>query len=295
MQKSVNKILPRAYGLYFNALSLLSKRKTAEKAFYLFSTVRKGSVLSHQKEYLDGAKKELLCIENHEIQAYHWPGAGDTVILIHGWESNTFRWRNLIAKLQAADFNIIAFDAPGHGYSSGSKLHVPLYAKILRHVIEKYRPKHLISHSVGGMTVIYNENTSPTSGVEKIVTVASPSEFYEIMNHFQMLLKFNDRVMRALDAHVFERFGFRIREFSTSEFVRTNTKKGLLFHDKLDKVTPYHASQKVHANWYGSRLISTEGLGHSMHQDEINDAIIGFLGVPSSDLPLSTNKKCKTN
>ncbi len=217
-------------------------------------------------------------MENHAIQIYHWHGAGETVLLVHGWESNTFRWRNLIAKLKAADFNIMAFDAPGHGYSTGHKLHVPLYAKVLRNIIEKYRPTHLVSHSVGGMAVIYNENTNPSFSVEKIVTVASPSEFYEIMNHFQNLLKFNNRVMSALDDYVLDSFGFRIREFSTSEFVRTNTKKGLLFHDKLDKITPYHASQNVHANWDGSRLISTKGLGHSMHQDEINDTIIGFLG-----------------
>lgn len=265
------------YGGYFNILSLVSKRKTARKAFALFCTVRKGRVLRNQEEYLDAAKKELLRIEGYDIQTYHWPGNAETVLLIHGWESNTFRWRNLIAKLKAADFNIIAFDAPGHGYSSGSKLHVPLYAKILRHIIKNYLPKHLIGHSVGCMTVIYNENKNPSPSVEKIVTVAGPSEFHEIMDHFQNLLQFNDRVMRALDTYIFDRFGFCIREFSTSEFVRTNTKKGLLFHDKLDKITPYHASEKVHANWTGSRLIATEGLGHSMHQDEITDAIVGFL------------------
>jgi len=277
MRKLLNRILPKAYGLFYNVLAVFSKRKTAEKAFNFFSTVRKGNVLPPQKEYLDTAKKHYLEIADHQIQTYHWSGAGETVLLIHGWESNTFRWRNLIAKLRTADFNIIAFDAPGHGYSSGHNLHVPLYAKVLQHMIEKYRPKHLVSHSVGGMTVIYNEKTNPSPDVEKIVTVAAPSEFHEIMGHYQNLLQFNNRVMGALDAYVFDSFGFRIREFSTSEFVRSNTKKGLLFHDKLDKITPYHASQNVHANWDGSRLLSTEGLGHSMHQDEVNDAIVKFL------------------
>lgn len=278
MRNYFNKILPKIYGFYYNALSLYSKSKTAEKAFNLFATVRKGRVSELQKKYLDRAKKDYLRIVDHDIQTYQWTGKGDTVLLIHGWESNTYRWRNLIDKLRAADFNIIAFDAPGHGYSSGSKLHVPLYANVLQHIMEKYRPKHLIGHSVGGMTVIYNENKNPSSSIEKIITVAAPSEFHEIMYHFQNLLKFNDRVMAALDVYVFNRFGFHIKEFSTSEFVRTNTKQGLLFHDKLDKVTPYHASQKVQANWEGSRLMSTEGLGHSMHQDEVNDVIVGFLG-----------------
>lgn len=194
-----------------------------------------------------------------------------------GGKSNTFRWRNPIAKLKEADFNIIAFDAPAQGYSSGQLLHVPLYAKVLQYIIEAYRPAHIVGHSVGGMTAVYNEYLHSNFSIKKIVTVASPSESHEIMRHFQNLLKFNDRVMKALDDYFYDRFRFRIRKFSTSKFVQTNTKKGLLFHDKLDKVTPYHASQKVHANWKGSRLISTEGLGHSMHQDEVNDKIAGLL------------------
>jgi pimeloyl-ACP methyl ester carboxylesterase len=45
----------------------------------------------------------------------------------------------------------------------------------------------------------------------------------------------------------------------------------------LDTITPYHASVQLHENWKGSILISTEGLGHSMHQDDVNDQIVSFL------------------
>ncbi|HET8735849.1 MAG TPA: hypothetical protein VFM69_04550 [Pricia sp.] len=55
----MNKLLPKAYGHYFNVLSLFSKNRTAEAAFNLFATVRKGRVLPHQKEYLDSAKKKF--------------------------------------------------------------------------------------------------------------------------------------------------------------------------------------------------------------------------------------------
>jgi pimeloyl-ACP methyl ester carboxylesterase len=97
------------------------------------------------------------------------------------------------------------------------------------------------------------------------------------MEHYQKLLKFNDRVMVSLDTYIFKHLGFHIRDFSTSQYAKTNTAAGLLFHDRFDKITPYHASQKVHANWKGSQLISTEGLGHSMHQDEVNERIVDFL------------------
>ena len=97
------------------------------------------------------------------------------------------------------------------------------------------------------------------------------------MDEYQAMLGLNDRMMRALDRLVVDKFGFTIREFSTSTFAATNEKKGLLIHDKLDAVAPYHASVNVHGVWKGSQLISTEGYGHSLHQEDVNTAILDFL------------------
>ncbi len=277
MKEFIAKTKRMVYGQYFNIYSLLAPARTTELAFQTFSKVRKGSVLPHQKEYLEQAENELLTICDHSIQTYRWPGTKGKVLLVHGWESNTFRWHDLIEKLRKSDFEIHAFDAPGHGESSGTYLPIPLYQKILQFIIDHYRPEHLIGHSVGGLTILYNEYEHPSPSIEKIVTIASPSEFYEIMAHYQKLLNFNQRVLSGLNTYVQRTFGFEIQELSTSNFVRTNTKKGLLFHDKSDQNTPYHASERVHANWKGSRLISTEGLGHSMQQEAVNEQLIDFL------------------
>ena len=277
MKALYKKLIPKLYGALLNVYVYLSPEKAAQKAFTIFTKVRKGRVSPHQKEYLDPVKHERIHLLGHTIQTYNWPGKKETVLLIHGWESNTWRWHKLLEKLTKADYNVIAFDAPGHGYSSGEYLYVPLYAEVLEHMIQTYKPDHLIGHSVGGMTILFNEYENPNDIIEKIVTIASPSEFHEIIGHFQELLGLSDRMLKALEEYVKNRFGFTIREFSSSKFVLSNTKKGLLFHDRWDKITPYHASEKVHAVWKESTLISTEGLGHSMHQDEVNEKIIAFL------------------
>nr|WP_298791347.1 alpha/beta hydrolase [uncultured Allomuricauda sp.] len=277
MKKVIAKILPLAYGQYFNLNSLFFPKKTAHRAFNLLCTIRKGKVRPQQADYLEKGKNVVEQVANHQLQSYHWPGNGETVLLVHGWESNTFRWRNLIKKLQEANFNIIAFDAPSHGHSSGKLLYVPLYEEAVHYMVKKYNPKYLVGHSVGGMTLMYNEYKNPNPAVEKIVTIGSPSEFHEIMEHSQNILRFSNRFMGIIDNYIQDRFGFKIHDFSTSQFAKSNTKKGLLFHDRLDLVAPYHASEQVHANWKGSKLVTTKGLGHSMHQEEVNDEIINFL------------------
>ena len=277
MKKFIAKIIPLLYGKLFNLMVIFNPEKAAIKAFDVFCTIRKGRVKAIQAAFLDKAKLTLETIGEHQVQTYHWPGDGETVMLLHGWESNTFRWRNLIRKLQKKDFNIIAFDAPGHGYSSGNRLYVPLYAVSSRYVMNKHQPKYVVAHSVGGMTTLYDHYVEPESSVKKIVTIGSPCEFLQFMEHYQGLLKFNNKVREALNHRLKAWLGFHFHEFSSAIFVANNTKKGLLFHDTKDLQVPYKASVKVHNHWKGSKLISTTGLGHSMHQEEVNNQIIEFL------------------
>ncbi|MEO1010938.1 MAG: alpha/beta hydrolase [Bacteroidota bacterium] len=278
MKRFFARILPKLYGTYFNLYALFSPLSTGRKAFTFFCTVRKGRVLPKQADYLEQAKHTKIEIAGHHIQTYRWPGMGDTVLLVHGWESNSFRWRNLIAKLKEKDYTVIAFDAPAHGHSTGKMLYVPLYGNCLNHIIKTYAPQYLIGHSVGGMTALYTQYKYPMDSVEKIVTLGSPSEFYEILDRYQEVLGFNNRVKGAFEAYVLQRFGMGVNDFSSSKFVENNTKKGLLIHDEEDLLAPFHASEKVHIAWKGSRFIRTQGLGHSLHQEHINDQIIEFLG-----------------
>lgn len=280
MPNFVQKSLPAIYGAYYNSLSYISRTWTAEKAFQTFSKVRKGRVLPPQAEFLNMARKDILSVNGHNLQTYHWPGGGEMVLLVHGWESNSFRWHKLIEHLKNQDFNIMAFDAPGHGYSSGQYLYVPLYGECLIYMIQKYRPRHLVAHSMGGMASLYVHYKHPNTGVKRIVTIGSPSELHELMEHYRKLLNLNQRVMEALDAYVKKRFGFGIREFSSSQFASSIPQKGLLLHDRLDTITPFHASERVHASWADSILVPTEGLGHSMQQEGVNKRIIDFLKSP---------------
>lgn len=277
MKKLLTKIIPLVYGKFFNVAVLFNKTATAKKAFAIFCTIRKGRVLPKQKQFLDDAKHELLDVANHKIQTYYWEGEGPSILLMHGWESNTHRWRNLINKLIEQGFAIYAFDAPAHGYSTGKKLHVPLYGEVTRLILDNYRPDHVVAHSVGGMTIHYTHFINPESSIEKIITVGSPCEFSQFMDHYQALLRFNDTVREAMNQRLKDWLGFYFHEFSSARFVERNTKKGLLLHDEEDKQVPVEASKKVHEHWKGSELRITQGLGHSMHQNEVNEQIITFL------------------
>ncbi len=277
MTNQIKKIVPILIGKQLKFRSLWSPDKAVEQAFNLFCSPQKGRVRNEEEEFLEDAKLEKVLTKGHKIQTYQWQGSGDTVLLLHGWESNSYRWRALVAKLQHYNFNIIAVDAPAQGYSSGKHLSVPLYVDCIQDILGKHQPKIVIGHSLGGMTAIYNQYLYPDTSVEKIVTLGPPSELSFFLKSFQNTLDLSQGFMEKMDDYLFKRFGFYAGGFSISEFAKKITIPGLLILEKNDKLAPYKHSKKIADNWNTCELFSVENVGHSLQSEEINKKISAYL------------------
>jgi len=277
MKKRIEKLAARSIGFFFNLACFVAPKKIARKAFTLFCTPRKGRVLPVQKQFLSSAKDHLIDCNGIRLQTYKWVGDGPSVLLMHGWESNTFRWRPVISALQNENYNVIAFDAPAHGYSSGEILHVPLYASCAQKVIEHYKPQYIIGHSIGGMTMVYNQYKNNNSQIEKMVSLGAPSELSDFMRQYQNIIGLSNRMMRLLEAHFMATFNFKFDDFSSPKYAAHLKVPGLIIHDELDDIAPLWSSEQVHAAWKDAIFIKTKGLGHSLHQTKIRRQIIDFL------------------
>lgn len=276
-KKLVNKYLPRIIGLRLSSLFRIKPEKAVLKAYKLFASPRKGKVKPEQQEFLNKAKTTAIEHDSKKIQLYHWKGEGKTVILVHGWDSNTHRWKQLIEDLQKENYNVIAFDGPAHGYSEGKLLNVPLYSKCLDRMLKIYKPEFIIGHSIGGMTVVYNQYLKQSPFVEKLILLGSPSEMSSIMNDYKRILRLSDKFMVALEAYFKEKFDYTFNEFSIANFAKNMEKETLIIHDKYDKVAPVEAAEAIHKNLKHSRLKITEGAGHSLYKDDIRKEILQFL------------------
>ncbi|GAA4108248.1 alpha/beta fold hydrolase [Aquimarina addita] len=274
---TLKKYAPLIKGKQLLFLFLLAPKKALKKAFILFCTPRAGKVLPDQAYFLEEAEDEVVIFNNLEIQTYRWAGNGPTILLVHGWDSNTHRWKTLIEKLHQLDFTIIAFDAPAHGYSSGKTLHVPLYTECVQKIVALYRPNHIIGHSAGGMATIFHQFSYPDSEIEKVIILASPTKLASIMNGYQKTLKLSDKFIQALNQYFKDQFGFYFEEFSMAEFAKNIEKPGLIIHDKYDDIAPYDEAVEIAKNWKNVQFKTTENFGHSLFFDEVDDMIINFL------------------
>ena len=273
----LKKFIPLAIGKYLEVKAIFTPQKATQQAFNIFCTPRKGRASDKHQDFFETAIEEKITTNNHQIQTYHWQGNGKTIILLHGWESNSFRWKSLIKQLQKEDYNIIAIDAPAQGNSSGKYLNVPLYTACAKDIIEIHKPSIIIGHSLGGMTAIYHQIEYNNPCVEKIIALGPPSELSFFMKSFQMTLGFSDKFMNKLDEYLKERFGFYAKQFSVSEFAKSMNVDGLLILEKYDDLAPYKYSKRIADNWKNCELFTVENIGHSLQSPIIDTELISYL------------------
>jgi alpha-beta hydrolase superfamily lysophospholipase len=101
------------------------------------------------------AEKLHFRFQNYNITGYRWNyGAGRKALIIHGFESSAVNFDKYVSPLINKGYEVLAFDAPAHGLSSGTRITAPLYRDLIKHVHREYGPiQSFMAHSFGGLAV----------------------------------------------------------------------------------------------------------------------------------------------
>jgi pimeloyl-ACP methyl ester carboxylesterase len=272
------KATVRSVGIYLNTLALLRPVQAGKKAFLLFCTPRKGQLSDKDHEFLKSATQQTLEMGSLKIRVNEWAGEGKTLLLAHGWESNSARWRRFIVALRKEKYHIIALDAPAHGGTTGSKFFTgALYGDAIYMVAKKFDANIIVAHSVGGFSTGYGMSKYSLPSVEKLVFLATPLNLIEILGNFQGVLQLSARTMGGLYKHFEQSFDKSIPNFSVEKLMDGNSIKTLIVHDKQDAIVAYPNATLLHEHLPNSRLITTDGFGHSINTMEVVKEVLKFL------------------
>lgn len=277
MKKVTHFVVTKSIGIYINVLSYINPKKSFELAYQLFSQPRKGRITEQRfPKTLQKADQETHVYGEHRFQSYTWKGNDDIILLVHGWESNASRWKKMLPYLKSTGKTIIAIDAPAHGLTSGKEFNVPVYAELLNELVQKYNPKIAIGHSIGGNAIAYFQ-AHYKHNFEKIILLGAPSDFMVILNNYIKMLSLNKRTHKAFTEYVKTRFEKSIDYFSAAKFLENNTIPGIIAHDTNDAVVLFEEGKKIANSWKSASFIETNGLGHSMHNDDLYKTITEFI------------------
>lgn len=278
MSPIITKIVAKALGLSINLLSYVAPAKATALAYRYFSKPLYGKL---KRDDLPGilreAQLETILHNGGNFQSYIWPGNETKVLLVHGWESNSARWKLLISYLRKAGCTIIALDAPAHGLSDGKEYTIPRYAEYVNVLIQKHQPNHLIGHSLGGATVLYTQAHYPNPYIEKMVVLGAPSELTIVLNNYRKMLGLNKRIFKNLKKHCTDRFGLDPMSFSAAAFAKRIDVPGLVVHDREDETVAFSEGMRIANAYTNAKFVATKGMGHRLHDDRLYNRIYNFL------------------
>jgi pimeloyl-ACP methyl ester carboxylesterase len=275
----MKQVIVKTIGGFINIVSIVSSRTASKLALKLFSKPRKIKIKETENDFLMTAFTEDIDYQDLNIMTYRWLGKKETVLLAHGWESNTFRWKPLIERLKEFDYNVVSLDAPAHGRSSGKVFNAILYSECINIVAKKFDANIIIGHSVGGMATAFCKSKYELPTVNKLVLLGAPSNFVGVFDRYTVMMGYNKRVSKAMDQLVLERFNEKPDHFNAARFLEKISIEGLLIHDKKDKIIPHSDAEDFHNYLKNARLISTEGFGHGLRHEDVNNHIIDFVNA----------------
>lgn len=273
----MNRLTLTAIGSALNSLAVASPSEAGKHILRLFSTPRTGRLRAPDRNFLETAEWGKVVVQELDVQYYVWENEGPTVLLAHGWESNSARWQVLIGQLRQQNYRVVSVDAPAHGASGGTEFNAILYADFIAAVMEKFRPEFAVGHSAGGMALGYFLLHHP-GRFRKVALLATPSDLRQITGVFGRMLGLTARAMQGYAEQARQKFGHDLDDFSVAEFAKSMEIDCLIIHDTGDPTAPYADAQRVAQNWAGAQFVTTEGLGHSLQGEIVYRAILEFIG-----------------
>lgn len=264
----------------FKLLSVISKRKAAEKAFVVFGTPFMKSI---RKAPVKNAEVIHFQLNSKKMNGYRWnhPQPKKALIL-HGFGSAAHKFEDYALLLIEKGFEVLAFDAPAHGNSEGDTTNAIEYSEMIIEVMERFGPiENFIAHSFGGISLSLALEQIKHDANTKVVFIAPATETTSAVDGAFKLLKLKNETVRSeFEKIVFELSGKKTVWFSMRRAMHNISASVLWIHDEEDDITPWADALKVKEDNHSNiKFVCTKGLGHRKiyHDSDVKNIVTEFL------------------
>ncbi len=261
----VKKIGLIYYKTKFKVLAAVSKRKAAEKAFELFCTPQSRNNNKVPQLY-EKAENLHFNVEGNIVRGWRFNSSGTRkVLILHGYESSVTNFERYVKAFIKKGYEVLAFDAPGHGVSGGKKITAPLYRNMIKEIHKKFGPvESFITHSFGGLAVCLALEEIKHTEDYRVALIAPAAETDTAVTNFCKMLGLDIAVRKEFEKIIEKKGGVSTDWYSISRALQNIKAKVLWVQDENDMITPLSDALKVKdKNYPNVDFVITKGLGHS--------------------------------
>lgn len=280
--KLAQRIVLGYYKTKINTLIKVAPGKAAQAAFKLFCTPYSGKRKLEAPAIFHKADKIQFSLDGLNINGFSWKAqtpTDKTVLIVHGFDSYSYRFEAYIPLLHTAGYNVLAFDAPAHGISDGKYINAPLYKKMLSEINTRYGSLYgIMAHSFGGLAAALLVEELHDEKL-KLVLIAPATETITAINGFFKQLGLLQSFKPAFTKFIEDYAGKPMSWFSTTRAVQNIKGPVLWLHDEEDRICPYADTATIRQSHLPNlTFVTTKGLGHSKIYREKNmvKKIVGF-------------------
>jgi len=262
----------------FRLCGAVSPAAAARLAGYLWFRPPRNKPPAGEQAVLQRARHSFMEHDSKRIAVYHW-GHGPVVLLVHGWSGRAAQLGAMVEPLVAAGYGVVAFDAPAHGRSEGTRTTLPEISAAILKLVADSQPVHaVIAHSFGVPATLLALQQRPFA--QRVVSLSAPASLGGIMERFQEMLGLSPRTGQLLRERLMRRFGDdMMARFSAENMARSMNLPALIIHDRDDRDIPWQDGEDLARAWPRAQFVSTSGLGHRriLRDPEVIDRVVQFL------------------
>ena len=263
-------------------LSHVAPQVAAGVARQIFLRPPKATMPVRERWWATNADEMSVLYGGGRLRAWRWGwGSPRRVLLVHGWGGRGLQLGALAGPLVEAGFDVIAFDAPGHGQSSGTMSSLPAMADAIGTMVRHVGGVDgIVAHSFGATACINALNQAHMRpAVQRLVFIAPAVDVVGLTEQFADMVGFTPGIASRLRGYLSKRFGMPFENFQPLPIARHMHHPLLVVHDREDREIDVSQGESLAGGWPGAHFEATEGLGHRriLRHPEVVQKAVDFL------------------